>query len=192
MPQPTEILKQEHNAILRMLDAAEALAGRIGSGELPEPELLAGVTEFFELFLDRCHHGKEENLFFPVLERKGVAVHGGPIGVMLREHQQGRELTAAMVEASRAYAQGETGAAGRWARAAREHAALLRDHIFKENAVLFPMAEGLLAPAEQDALVARFDELENERMGAGTHERLHAQMAEIFAQVFGADQPRRL
>ncbi len=54
------------------------------------------------------------------------------------------------------------------------------------------MAEGLLAPAEQDALVARFDELENERMGAGTHERLHAQMAEIFAQVFGADQPRRL
>ncbi len=67
MPQPTEILKQEHNAILRMLDAAEALAGRIGSGELPEPELLAGVTEFFELFLDRCHHGKEENLFFPLL-----------------------------------------------------------------------------------------------------------------------------
>jgi hemerythrin-like domain-containing protein len=192
MPQPTDILKQEHNAILRMLDAAEALAGRIGRGAPPEPELLAGVSEFFELFLDRCHHGKEEDLFFPLLERKGVAVRGGPIGVMLREHQQGRQLTAVMVEAARAYQHGDTKAAQRWAQAATEHAALLRDHIFKENAVLFPMADGLLAPAEQDALVARFDELETERMGAGTHERLHARMAEIFARVFGADQPRRL
>ena len=49
------------------------------------PEHLDQLFEFFGVFVDRCHHGKEEALLFPALEAVGIGNNGGPIGVMLRE-----------------------------------------------------------------------------------------------------------
>ena len=54
------------------------------------------LLEFFTVFVDKCHHGKEEELLFPALEQIGVERDKGPIGVMLKEHQQGREYVQKM------------------------------------------------------------------------------------------------
>lgn len=183
MKPPTDILKQEHTAILRMVDAAEELAQRIQRGEHPPAPWLVFISEFFETFLDRCHHGKEEKIFFPALAQKGLPVEGGPLGVMLREHDEGRRLTAQMRQAADEYARGQSQAVQQWATAARRHGELLREHMLKENSVLFPMAEGLLAPAEQDALAARFDTFEEAELGPGTHEQLHRRMEELLAAM---------
>jgi hemerythrin-like domain-containing protein len=183
MAQPTAILRQEHEAVTRMLEAAEQAAGKLDRGEPVRPDLLGGIGEFFELFVDRCHHGKEEELFFPALAKKGMPVHGGPIGVMLHEHEEGRQLARQMKELASAYEKGDREAGKGWASAARRYAQLLREHILKENQVLFPMAEGILSPAEEEALAAQFEQLEIEKMGRGTHERLHARMAKIFEEV---------
>jgi hemerythrin-like domain-containing protein len=88
-----------------------------------------------------------------------------------------------MREAASAYAKGDAAAGASWASAARTYARLLSEHILKENNVLFPMAEGILTPAEKETLAAQFEKLEVEKMGRGTHERLHARMAEIFKEV---------
>ena len=60
---------------------------------------------------------------------------------------------------------------------------LLRDHITKENNVLFVMAEQLLTPAEQQQLASGFDEIEIQKMGEGTQERLHRMMDNLLAEV---------
>jgi len=183
MPSATLVLRKEHDAILKMLGATEEAARGIESGKPVAPETLEGLLEFFRLFADRCHHGKEEDLLFPLLESRGLPRHGGPTGVLLREHDQGRALIKQMADAVEAAKGGESAAPTRWAEAARAYAELLRAHIDKENSVLFVMAENMLSPEEQSNLAAEFEKLEVEKMGAGTHERLHAKMEELIAAL---------
>ncbi len=179
----TKVLRDEHEAILRMLEAAEEIARRLDRADRVAPDILNGLIEFFQLFADRCHHGKEEDVLFPLLEAKGLPRAGGPIGVMLDEHDQGRALIRQMVAAAKAYADGATGAGPAWATAARSYVALLGEHILKENNVLFPMAERLLSDAEQRELAEAFEKVEVEKMGAGTHQRLHAKMDRLLAEI---------
>lgn len=183
MSTATSILRDEHDAILRMLEATEEVARQLEAGRPVPVETLTGLLEFFRLFADRCHHGKEEELLFPLLEKKGLPRQGGPVGVMLYEHDQGRALVQQMAEAAEAYGGGTTEAGSAWAQAALHYILLLRQHIDKENNVLFVMAEQLLSPAEQTELAAAFEKVEEEKMGAGTHERLHALMDKLTAEI---------
>ncbi len=183
MTSATDTLRKEHDTILRMLDAAEEVALQLDRGERVPPEVLAGLLEFFRLFADRCHHGKEEEMLFPILEKKGVPGTGGPLGVMLAEHQLGRALLERMAEAADAYESGGPEAGHCWSRAVRAYAVLLRGHIFKENEVLFVMAEGLLTDAEQALLAQGFEKVEEQRMGPGAHERLHALMDKLLGEI---------
>jgi hemerythrin-like domain-containing protein len=167
-----------------MLDITEEVTRRLDRGESVSPETLTELLEFFRVFADRYHHGKEEDLLFPLLEKKGLPKFGGPTGVMRAEHEQGRALIKQMAEAAQAYQDRTAGSAARWAEAARSYAALLHTHIDKENNVLFKMADHLLSGAEQQELANAFDRAEEEKIGHGTHERLHALMEKLAAAVF--------
>ncbi len=182
MATATKLLRHEHEAILKMLDVTEKVANRLQRGEAVRQEVLANLQEFFRLFADQCHHGKEEDLLFPLLEQKGVPRAGGPIGVLLDEHEEGRSLIRQMRDAAEAAKSGVTGAGSRWAGAARRYAGLLRGHIEKENNVLFMMAERVLSPREQEQLAEDFEKLEVDKMGVGTHERLHAMMVKMLVE----------
>jgi len=183
MKTATEILRHEHDAILNMLGATEEVARRLGNQESVEPRVLEDLQEFFSLFADRCHHGKEEDLLFPLLEKKGLPRGGGPIGVMLMEHDQGRDLVMQMSEAARLYGTGNNDAGVRWAATALQYVQLLREHIEKENQILFVMAERMLSGEEQRTLAEAFEKVEIEKMGAGTHERLHGMMDKLLAEL---------
>ena len=173
METATAVLRKEHEAIVKMLAVTEEVARRLAAGEHVAAETLAGLLEFFRLFADKCHHGKEEDLLFPQLEKKGMPRAGGPLAVMLAEHEQGRALIRQM-------------AGPAWAAAARAYASLLHAHIEKENHVLFVMAERMLTPSEQAELAEGFEKIEVEKMGAGTHERLHAMMAKLIKDILPA------
>ncbi len=180
----TSILRDEHKAILKMLDTTEEVAARLKRGVAIAPETLSGLLEFFRTFADRCHHGKEEECLFPLLEQRGLPREGGPIGVMLHEHEQGRELIRAMGETACQFAGGQKEAGVGWADAALAYAALLRNHISKENDVLFMMADRFLSEGDQSEMVDAFEKIETEKLGAGTHERLHALMDKLYREVF--------
>lgn len=179
----TDVLRHEHEAIVRMLDVSAVVADRLAAGTQVEPEILTQLLEFFRLFADRCHHEKEEELLFPLLERKGLLRAGGPIGVMLDEHTQGRAQVQRMTTAAEAYRNGDATGGRRWADAMRRYATLLRQHIDKENHILFELADRLMSSAEQAEMVAAFEHSEIEKMGAGTHERLHALMDRLSATL---------
>jgi len=180
----TNILRKEHEDILDMLDAAEEIAWRLDRGERVPPETVDCLLEFFRLFADRCHHGKEEELLFPLLEEKGMRLESGPIGVMLFEHDEGRALIRQMEESAQAYARGTVGSGARWATAAHGYVALFNAHISKENNVLFPLADRLLGDVEQKLLAHAFEKVEQEKMGAGTHEHMHTRMKQLLEEIF--------
>jgi len=175
----TQQLKDEHQGILLMLRILDKIAARIDAKENVDPHHLERIVEFLQIFADRCHHGKEEDLLFPELEKGGVPREKGPIGVMLVEHSQGRALVKGMAEASGKYKKGDSTALFELAKRARDYIALLTQHINKENNVLFPMGERVLSAKKQEELVEAFERLEREKIGEGTHERFHQLLHEL-------------
>jgi hemerythrin-like domain-containing protein len=101
----------------------------------------------------------------------GLPERAGPIGVMLAEHEQGRAYSRALREAARQLAAGDDTARGTVLRHARDYIMLLRQHIAKEDNVLFPMAANLIPPAEQTSLAEDFERIEHEETGEGIHEK---------------------
>jgi len=170
---PAEQLQDEHQGILIMLRVLGQVCNRIESKKRVEAEHLERIVEFLRVFADKCHHGKEEDLLFPALERAGVPKEQGPIGVMLAEHRQGRGFIRGMAEALDRQKKGDPKALPSYAENARNYIALLTQHIDKENNVLFPMAEKVLSKETQEQLVEGFEKIEEERIGPGTHEEFH-------------------
>ena len=178
--QPIEDLKTEHGAVkitLRILDRICNAAEK--TGEISIPDHLAQLIEFFRTFVDKCHHGKEEELLFPALEEVGVSREGGPIGVMLKEHQQGRDLVAKMNAALVQYSEGNREAASDLIQHARAYIVLLVQHIDKEDNVLFPMADRHLSGEKQAELWDGFETIEKVKIGAGKHEAFHRMIASL-------------
>jgi len=177
---PISELKSEHEAVLVTLNVLQSIATTIGdTGRIDQPEDIEQLLEFFRVFVDTCHHGKEEEYLFPLLEQLGVSRNGGPIGVMLREHEQGRGQVRAMRSALQSYRGGDPSAAGEFASHAAAYIELLRRHIDKENNVLFPIAESRLSTVRRMSLEEAFEKLEQERIGAGRHEASHRLIEEL-------------
>ncbi len=169
----TEELKKEHRAIELMLDIMEKVCEKLQAGEKVNADDLEKMVEFIRVFADKCHHSKEEDLLFPALEKAGIPKRGGPLGVMLAEHTTGRSYVTALYEAVTQYKKGNTKAAGRIVENGMGYTRLLRQHIVKEDNILYQMADMHLSEKEQDELVKRFEKIEQERIGPSRHEEFH-------------------
>lgn len=175
MPSATADLRAEHQGVLEMLKIMEAMAGRLEAGLATADADWEQALDFLKVFVDKCHHGKEEEFLFPALEAAGVPRQGGPIAALLAEHREGRRLVKVM-----AGAQGPERA-----KQIRAYVNLLREHIAKEDGVLFPLADQRLAPARQDELAAAYERLENERIGPGRHEAFHFMIDKLTYAYLG-------
>jgi len=179
-----EELITEHKAVRMTLRILDRITKEIDkTEEISNPEHLKQLFEFFSVFVDKCHHGKEEELLFPAMESVGISHKGGPIGVMLNEHQQGRDLVAKMRHALSQYLNGDAGAIQKLKASAEEYIALLNLHIDKENNVLFPMAIQHLSDNKLAELKNGFDMLETDKIGTGKHEEFH-RMLDMLERVY--------
>ena len=164
---PTQILSDEHRVIERVLGAVEKLAkGPVGALE-PWKKAL----EFIRGFADQCHHFKEEKVLFPAMEAHGIPSEGGPIGMMLMEHEEARSHVQAMFAAISLIESKNEAAKESLLSSAQAYCRLLREHIQKEDEVLFRMADEVISAEEQKKLLAAFAQHEAEEMGAGVHEK---------------------
>lgn len=164
---PTDQLMDEHTTIKTMTSILQAVAARLESGHDVDAGHMESMVEFIRLFADRYHHGKEEDLLFAAMEDAGIPREGGPIAVMLQEHDVGRGYVRGMSDAIAAYKAADKRAARDIASNARAYAELLTDHIAKENEILYPMANAHIPPATQHALLERFEGVEEDKIGSG-------------------------
>lgn len=180
---PTEELTAEHDGILVVLEVLERICEKIVSAESVPIGHIEQIVEFFQIFVDKCHHGKEEDILFPAMEAAGVPKENGPIGVMLSEHDRGRRFAAEINDLVKAYLGGETGSLQVLTNPALQYADLLKSHIWKENNVLFPIADHELDKSEQERISREFEKLERERIGPGRHEAFH-QMIDALSAAY--------
>lgn len=153
MKTPIDVLRDEHVLILRALDALEAAADRLARGDVVPETWWIDLIAWLRAFADGNHHAREERLLFPAMVKAGVpGENGGPITVMLEEHEKGRALISDM----------EGSAQAARVTAAHQYISLLRTHIAKENGILFPLADALLDAAAQQSLTGAFEAVEDD------------------------------
>lgn len=175
----TETLKHEHEAVKLMMKIMDAACEKLNAQQKLDTQDMDDMIDFLKVFVDRCHHGKEEQILFPRLEAAGVPKEGGPIGVMLAEHEQGRVCIRNMSQAVEDYKAGNTAATTELVANIAAYIELLKQHIDKENNVLFAMADRLLPAEVQEALFEQFEVLEEEVIGMGKHEELHRRLERL-------------
>ncbi len=151
-----ETLINEHEVIEKVLDSLEAEAREVASGKSVDLDFFAGAIEFVRKFADGVHHQKEEKVLFPALCDSGMPRDGGPVGVMLYEHDEGRGHIRAMESSLPAAGAGDAEARKRLVHESLSYVELLRAHIQKENMILFPMAERVLSPDQHETVRAGF------------------------------------
>ena len=177
----TQILMDEHRVIERVIAALERAAQQLQDSVPVRSGFFLDAADFIRGFADGCHHHKEEGVLFQSMLAAGAPAQGGPVQVMLAEHEQGRAYTRGMREAAQKVQSGDDTARTEIVKNALGYVSLLRDHIRKEDGILFPMADRLIPLSLQDGVIDGFERVEHEETGEGVHEKYLA-LAEKLEQ----------
>ena len=186
-----DVLMQEHRLIERVLDALEIAAGHLDRSHPVPAAFFLEAADFIAGFADGCHHRKEEGVLFGAMIESGVPSGGGVIDMMLEEHEQGRALTRALRDAARRLEAGDPAARAQVVSNVRGYVALLRDHIAKEDEMLFPMADEMISPARHESVMEGFERVEREETGEGAPEKFHALAAKLEREIRALSAERR-
>jgi hemerythrin-like domain-containing protein len=184
--EPTEILSSEHRVIERVIAALDAAADRLEASEPMRVDFFLDAIRFIRNFADGYHHGKEEGVLFEAMARNGMPITGGPIGMMLYEHDRARELTAGLSNAADQLVAGDRRVTDTLVDYARAYGELLRQHIFKEDNILFPMAARMIAPQDRETVLADFGRIEHEQAEKGS-KASYLELAQALCDEMGVD-----
>ena len=167
----TTVLMNEHRVIERVLTSLEKAVTSLGTSGEVKPAFFLEAADFIKGFADGCHHAKEEKVLFEAMVKAGVPREGGPVGVMLAEHEQGRIFVSAMRAGAEKWQSGDESGKAEVAQAAAGYVELLRAHIYKEDNILFPLADRSIPEEAQAQVSEDFERVEHEETGEGVHEK---------------------
>ncbi len=171
----TDLLMTDHETTERVFDAFDrALSGAAP----PSTAIVTDALEYFTGYVERCHNHKEEDHLFPLLEAAGMPREGGPLGMMVMDHRRSEAALAVLRAAAADYTAGNQGALPALRTAFSEYAGVLKEHFWKENDILFPMARRILDDADDAKVLHGIAEVEA-RAGADARQRYYALAARI-------------
>jgi len=150
----TQVLSDEHQTILKVIDAALKECSEIEKGKALKVEFFQKIIDFIKNYADKFHHAKEEDILFTAMLENVGNMHCNPIPVMLHEHDEGREFVKGMEQG---ISENDT---NKLIKNARGYCALLQNHIYKEDNVLYPMAEEALSDEQKEIVNQKYKEVE--------------------------------
>jgi DUF438 domain-containing protein len=153
----SDLLMNDHQTTEKVFEAVErALAGPA----TPPPGLLRDAAQYFQEYVDGCHNKKEEDYLFPLIEQRGIPRHGGPLAVMLSEHEQNHSILPRLVDLVDQYVGGNAGVLDELRGVFGEYSSLMKNHFWKENDILYPMARRVMSAADEQAVVTGIEATE--------------------------------
>jgi len=156
----TAALVAEHVLIKRMLTLIEKFAPMTETGEFSDWQFYLDGADFIRQYADRFHHAKEEDILFEALVKNGMPRENSPVAAMLMEHDLGRAYVKSFADAAAEALAGETCLEKIITQSALAYAALLRDHIAKEDDILYPLAERVIPEEMRGEIIAGYEKAE--------------------------------
>lgn len=177
-----ETMMSEHRLIEQVLLSLATFAEELEADHALPRESVAAYAAFFSEFADKCHHGKEEDHLFVQLTEAGFPGEHGPVGVMLAEHDEGREQVRALAEVGSGHGPLTAGEKQSVIAHARAFIPLLLAHIQKEDRMLYPMAMHRVPAAAMAQLEESCRIYDAEVMGAAEIQRLKNLAQQLLRQ----------
>jgi len=159
-----EVLVAEHEMIERAMEVMKSELPKLAAGTKPSRQLSRAI-DFLLQFGDKLHNHKEEDHLFPLMEQRGIPSQGGPIAVMLVEHEAERTLLSSMLAQLPDLRRSSEDQVAAFIREGTEYLQVRANHIWKENDVLYPMGNRVFSDEDNDALLAAFAALDADHYG---------------------------
>jgi len=174
-----DYLIAEHELIERSMAVLKNCLEPIELGEEVNTVQMGRALDFLIQFGDKIHNTKEEEILFPLMGERGIPVEGGPLGVMLMEHQAERDLLGKMMAALPDFNSMELEALLQFKAEGMEYLEVRANHIWKENDVLYPMGIKLFSDEDNVHILQQFERLNSEVYGDGAFAKFQAMVKEV-------------
>jgi hemerythrin-like domain-containing protein len=166
--QPIDPLMAEHRLIERLMFLLRQDLERVRNNMAIDPEFafvdpvfIDQAVDFLSTYADRCHHGKEEDIFFAALAEKELTPElKNVMAELIAEHQEARELTRSLLEAKNQYLRQDKDAVSRMLYCISKLTAMYPKHVLQEDQYFFVSCLKYFTPAEGEALLARMAEFD--------------------------------
>ena len=169
---PTKILSEEHQNILKIIEALIKESGALGAGKEIDKTFFEKAIDFIRNYADKFHHAKEEDILFKEFN-KAEGAHCNPVEQMLYEHDLGRNFVKGLEQGLKENNRDKI------IENSQGYANLLKEHIFKEDNILYPMIDEVLKQETQELILNQFEEAELEKFSQGTKEKYLAMAEEL-------------
>lgn len=172
-----DLLVKDHETNEKVFAAGHAL---LNAPAGPDKALLAKLVDYLAGYAEGCHNRKEEEHVFPLMEARGMPAHAGPLAVMKAEHEESRRALARFKELAAAFSAGRAADLDELRDVYARYTGILKDHYWKENDVLFPMARRLVSDDDANAVRRGINAVEA-AIGPDTRRRYYALADELVA-----------
>ncbi len=175
---PAEDLMFEHGLIERLLLIYDAAATRRTASADDHNAIIQRAAEILQRFAGEYHERMEENYVFPRFEKAGLELE--LVKTLRAQHDAGRTLTTKIIDT----AKGKDGARQKQLPLMMHtFVDMYFPHISRENSVICRQFRSLLPAKEYDQLGDKFEDLEDQKLGAEGFEETLAQVEEIEQQL---------
>ncbi|MBU0483056.1 MAG: PAS domain-containing protein [Proteobacteria bacterium] len=137
------------------------------------------AIDFLLEFGDKIHNTKEEKFLFPLMQVRGVPVEGGPLGVMIMEHEAERNLLREMSMKVAGLAAASFEDVVDFKGDGLEYLTIRAEHIWKENDILYPMGRKILSDGDNESLLAEFVKINIETYGENAWQKFSQMATEV-------------
>lgn len=176
-----DYLVAEHELIERGMAVLKSCLDAIELSVEVNTVQLGRALDFLLQFGDKIHNTKEEKHLFPLMGAKGIPVQGGPLGVMLMEHEGERTLLTTMLALLPKFIELTFADRLSFKEEGMEYLKVRAEHIWKENDILYPMGRQVLSEADNRDLLTAFDRLNRESYGEMAFGHFQAMVTELEA-----------
>lgn len=156
--QAVAVIRAEHRALRTIVAVLQRLLDDVRQGLVePDCRLLAAMLYYIEAFPERYHHPKEDQYLFKALRartREGAAT----LDELQGEHVRSGQMIAYLAQTLVRYEGGAPDGLDMFTSAVDAYAALLADHMRKEEGEILPLAEAHLTEADWAAMADAFSE----------------------------------
>ncbi len=167
----TQRLEQEHRTIEGVASACGVFAELLQGGKRIPGDVLRSLVDFLRMYAQEYHQAEEEWLF-SLLRVKGVPRNSCPIEGLSYEDDKLGILVDRLAHSVDAYQESGGTVNGTLIEALQSLAGLYRDHIWKEDYLLLPMAEKILSDGDQEVLAETLRMIDSSK-GAAARQSLH-------------------
>lgn len=162
----TDILKEEHKHILRIISLLNKASTRLVSGQKVSPKIFERICLLIKEYVDHIHHFKEEEYLFGIIEEAPSPEEAEApqmlaeisVSQMYTEHDEGRACLKEIIKSVADYKRGEKKALHEIVSNSNRYGNLIQHHIDKEDNELFPLAETLISDNKKREIVKKFME----------------------------------